>query len=122
MEASTIFVLAERARAKLLQSTSRHDPDIRRVVGHVNLLDSITIQLCKFGFSNKNGGKEGELADSCSRLYTDDETDSSDDLDSDSNSSDDSDSNSSDDADSNCFDEADPESSDEEDDGVEVEY
>ena len=103
MEDSIILILAERARAKLLQVTLHHDPDIRRAVGHANLLDNLTMQICKFNFANKDEGGEGELADSSSRLYTDDESDSSDDSDPDSNSSDNSDSSSSDDSDVDTY-------------------
>jgi hypothetical protein len=90
-----IYSLAGRARGKLVQQASRKDPDMRRILGHAKLLDSLVMEL-SVGEStwNENEAQDEVVAGSeGGRCYPKDFLDS-DDSDSDSESDSDSDSDS----------------------------
>lgn len=48
------FQLAQRARVKLQREASRHDHNLRLLVGHANLLDSLMISLVEAGREQEN--------------------------------------------------------------------
>ena len=86
-----VYSLAGRVRGKLAQEASRKDPDIRRVLSHALLLDSLVTELSMIEFTrNENGARDevvGSEGDSCDPEDSDDS-----DSDSDTDSSTDSDS------------------------------
>jgi hypothetical protein len=94
-----IYMLAGRACGKLAQEASRNDPDLRRAIGHANLLDSLNTELIKIGFTWNDSDAEDEAVaesrpddSSDPELSADSDTESSTDSDSysESNSSEDS--------------------------------
>lgn len=48
------FQLAQRARVKLQREASRHDHNLRLLVGHANLLDSLMVSLVEAGREQEN--------------------------------------------------------------------
>ena len=86
-----IYFLAGRARGKLVQQASSKDPDIRRILGHARLLDSLVMELSarQSTWSEKDAQEEDNHVDAGpegGRCYP--ELEDSDDSDSDSSDSD----------------------------------
>jgi hypothetical protein len=50
MTDSIIYSLARNVRAKLCKETSCKEPDLRRTIGHANMLDSLIAELVNLGY------------------------------------------------------------------------
>ncbi len=96
MSANTTYSLAHTARAKLLREASRPDHNLRRLVGHANLFDSLLVELdeddqesspeagkhnerlerwAESIFEDTKEGRQSQAADSDSSSDSDDESD-----------------------------------------------
>jgi hypothetical protein len=50
MTDTIIYCLARKARANLCREASNNEPDLRRVLGHANVLDGLTAELLNLGY------------------------------------------------------------------------
>jgi hypothetical protein len=52
MADTVIYCLAQRVRSKLSQEASSNYQDLRRIVGHANMLDNLTAELINLGYEH----------------------------------------------------------------------
>ena len=66
MAPKMMYYLASQARFKLsLESSSKHEPDLRRILGHVNLLEQLTLELDKLVYERRvDEGRIGNAEES----------------------------------------------------------